>query len=287
MYLGKGRAADYNRDAKGEDYVPPPQSGDPIDRTLPHGVEISAKGLILPQTLDAEQWREIGTKLGCIYAGMQWAIGDWWAYGHSKYGERKATAIAKKLPYEFGSLMNMGRVARRVTSSFRNEALTYSHHVAVAGLDPEYQKKYLDRALKRNWSVNALKRALAAQHERAGMDDMRGENDGSAGGSESLLLRAGHNSSFGYPDSQFDWVSDLIRRSRQAMRVSFQAEALDHADDATIALHLVALLASALSLWQSAKLGHGFLDLSPQRGNLCIEPSALLVRFLRRHDLPP
>ena len=157
MYLGKGRAADYSRGAKDEDYVSLPQSGMPIERTLPHGVEISATGLVLPDSLSIEQWNEVGTKLCAVDTAMQWAIGDWWAYGHHTYGERKASAVAKKLPYEFGSLMNLGRVARRVTSSFRNEVLSFGHHVAVAALEPEDQKKWLARAVDREWPLSKLR----------------------------------------------------------------------------------------------------------------------------------
>jgi len=122
MYMGKGRAADFKRKLHGTEYEAPPKSGAPVKRTLPHGAQIGATGLILSRDLDISQWQEIGTSLCTIDKGIQWAIGDWWAYGDHKYSERKASSIAKKLPYEFGSLMNLGWVARRVKRSFRNEA---------------------------------------------------------------------------------------------------------------------------------------------------------------------
>lgn len=79
MYLGKGRPADFARVVKNTEYIAPAQAGASVDRTLPHGVEICATGLILPQQLDLNQWHEIGAKLCSIDRAMQWAIGDWWA----------------------------------------------------------------------------------------------------------------------------------------------------------------------------------------------------------------
>ncbi|QWG13650.1 hypothetical protein KMZ29_02620 [Bradyrhizobium sediminis] len=239
--------ADYSRDAKGEEYVSPPQSGDPIDRTLPHGAEISAKGLILPYSLDPDQWKELGTKLSDIHGGMQWAIGDWWAYGDEKYGQRKAAAIAKKLPYEFGSLMNLGRVARRVTSSFRNEALSYSHHVAVAALPPEDQKKYLERSVKLEWSVSKLQGALAARRERAGLDDVRRKDSSLEEGAESLSLVGGHNSSFADLD-HFECVSDLLKRARRVLSLVFNSASLEQADENTVD-ELVSAVSRAADHW--------------------------------------
>src|ERR1700730_11775472 len=140
--MGKGRPVDFERVVNDTEYVGPPQSGKPIDRKLPHGAEICATGLKLPDSLDLDQWKAIGIKLCTIDSAMQWAIGDWWAYGHHTYGKRKAYATAKELPYQFGSLMNLGSVARSVKSSFRNEVLSFSHHVQVAALEPEDQKKW-------------------------------------------------------------------------------------------------------------------------------------------------
>jgi hypothetical protein len=234
MQLGKGRLADYNRDAKGDEYVRLPQSGAAIERTLPHGAEICATGLVLPDSLSVDQWNEVGIKLCAIDTGLQWAIGDWWAYGHHTYGERKAAMRGKKLNYEFGSLMNLGRVARGVTSSFRNEALSFSHHVAVAALEPEHQKRLLAQALDRKWSVSKLREMIAARHGRAQLDDMNGLD----GSDESAEMAIGHNSSIGDLD-QIDWVLDFLKRARRAELACpysriIEFEALDRATDGSV-----------------------------------------------------
>jgi hypothetical protein len=137
---------------------------------LPHGVVLSATRLTLPDNLDLDQWRAIGMKLCIIDSAMQWAIGDWWAYGHHTYGKRKAFAIAKQLPYQFGTLMNLGSVARSVETSCRNEVLSFSHHVAVAALDAEDQRKWLTKAEIGKWSVNKLRAYIHEAAQRALFD---------------------------------------------------------------------------------------------------------------------
>jgi hypothetical protein len=56
--------------------------------------------------------------------------------------------------------MNYGSVARAVPTSRRNEALTYSHHVAVAKLKPEYQTKFLRDATRFEWSSKKLRQKI-------------------------------------------------------------------------------------------------------------------------------
>lgn len=128
--------------------------------TLANGAKLHSTGLAIPDDLELDKWAAIGEKLAQIGTGVQWALGDWWAYGDHKYGERKAVAVAKKLPYEFGTLMNFGWVARRFETSRRREALSFSHHAEVAMLNPADQTRMLNRAIDRKWSVSALRKAL-------------------------------------------------------------------------------------------------------------------------------
>ncbi|WP_454644520.1 hypothetical protein [Bradyrhizobium liaoningense] len=170
MFMGKGRAADFERVANNTAYARPPLSGHGISRKLQHGAAICETGLAIPDGLEIEQWEKIGRQLCKLNTATQWAIGDWWAYGHQAYGKRKAFAVVKALPYEFGSLMNLGSVARSVQPSFRNEVLSFTHHVAVASLDPADQKKWLTRAENLNWSVSKLRGAIHEWRERQAMD---------------------------------------------------------------------------------------------------------------------
>lgn len=142
----------------------------PIPVDLPHGSTLYPTALELPPDLTLDAWGAIGAQLAKIEKGLQWALGDWWAYGFHQYGERKAIAKAKCIPYEFGSLMNLGYVARRVATSLRNEALSFNHHYAVAKLEPEDQTKWLDRAARSKWSVKTLRQQMC-EREQIDLDD--------------------------------------------------------------------------------------------------------------------
>ena len=66
--------------------------------------------------------------------------------------------------------MNLGSVARSVETSSRNEVLSFSHHVAVAALEPEDQRKWLSKAEIGRWSVNKLRGYMHEAAARALFD---------------------------------------------------------------------------------------------------------------------
>ena len=134
-------------------------SGAPITLDLPHGAKLYTTGLEIPENLTAKAWAEIGLKLTKVEDSMQWALGDWWAYGDFKYGERKALTTDLGF-YCFGSLMNMATVARRVPTSLRNEVLSWSHHCTVCLCSPADQKMWLDKAAKHQWTVRELRKQI-------------------------------------------------------------------------------------------------------------------------------
>jgi hypothetical protein len=76
----------------------------------------------------------------------------------------------------FGTLMNYGSVARRVTTSHRCEVLSFKHHEYVAPLPPAQQRNWLARAEREEWSSNQLKAAIA--HEAAAAKTNAVELDG-------------------------------------------------------------------------------------------------------------
>lgn len=162
----KGRKTDFLKVDKSSEYEALPERGDPIDCELPHGAELGAMGLVLPANLAFEQWQAIGVRLCIMDKSLQWAIGDWWAYGFFNYGERKAFATAGKLPFTFGTLMNLGCLARSIPPSRRNEVVSISHHIAVAPEEPDDQRKWLARAADKEWSVSKLREEMREQRYR-------------------------------------------------------------------------------------------------------------------------
>jgi hypothetical protein len=177
----------YHWQVKDTEYTRPDEDKPALDIALPHNAKLSPTGLVLPKIededdeLDEKQWRDIGEKLNEIDSGVQWAYGDWWAFGHKGYGKRAALIARDVFPYEFGSLMNLGRVARKVPTSLRNEALTFAHHVAVAKLHPhtELQKDWLDKALRKDWNAKELDKEIREQEkaDRSKDDEASEEKD--------------------------------------------------------------------------------------------------------------
>ena len=51
---------------------------------------ITAMSLVLPAKLSFEEWEAAGQVLRQVERSCMWWIGDWWAFGDHKYGERAA-----------------------------------------------------------------------------------------------------------------------------------------------------------------------------------------------------
>lgn len=105
------------------------------------------------------EWAEVGRRLGSVGRNIQWLLGDWIAYGNSRFGERY-TRAAKITGYDTQTLMNMVYVATHFPASRRRENLSWSHHEALAALDPEEQDSWLDQADQHRWSVSDLRSML-------------------------------------------------------------------------------------------------------------------------------
>jgi N6-adenosine-specific RNA methylase IME4 len=115
-------------------------------------------GLELPEGLPFAEWERIGDSLAAVERTVGWWIGDWWAYGEHRYGERaKAAAESRFAPQ---TLMNYAWVARTVESSRRREGLSFSHHEAVANLPRDEQELFLDRAAAEGLSRAELRKAI-------------------------------------------------------------------------------------------------------------------------------
>jgi hypothetical protein len=99
----------------------------------------------LPGDLSFEQWVERGEELGRAEGQLQWAIGDWWAYGEHRYGRRKEIVdSADWRGPAYTTCMDCASVARKFETSRRREALTFSHHREVAHLLPTEADASLD-----------------------------------------------------------------------------------------------------------------------------------------------
>lgn len=90
----------------------------------------------------------------------KWALGDLLLYGESRW------------PHEYAQVLDASRLsehqirryryaAERVQRSRRRENLSFSHHEAVASLDPADQLRLLAQASENGWNLVALRERIA------------------------------------------------------------------------------------------------------------------------------
>jgi hypothetical protein len=146
----------------------------------------------LPQAdLGQAEWLATGRRLGAIGRCSQWWIGDWIRYGASRWGERYAEA-ARVTGYDVASLRNMAWVSSRFDASLRSDKLTWSHHVLLAPLEPDEQRRWLDRALAERLSVADLRLELRAARGEA-RSGSPGEADAESAGEDAAVCpHCGH-----------------------------------------------------------------------------------------------
>jgi hypothetical protein len=114
-----------------------------------------------------ESWTERIQFLLGIDSRFRWELGDALVAGEKLWGEGKAYSKAQEIlrDYDRDSLRNIANVARSVPASFRNDALSFTHHKHVAPLDPEKQKYWLDRAFREHLSTGDLKRLIELEKQ--------------------------------------------------------------------------------------------------------------------------
>lgn len=143
--------------------------------------------------LDHTNWLATGRRLGTIGRCSQWWIGDWVRYGTARWGEKYAEA-ARVTGYDVASLRNMAWVASRFDLSLRNDKLTWSHHVLLAPLEPQEQRKWLQRASEERLSVADLRLELRALRQSESEPSRETPAVGRAGGDEvAVCPHCGHS----------------------------------------------------------------------------------------------
>jgi hypothetical protein len=109
--------------------------------------------------LTQSDWEEIGTALGQLKSSSQWWIGDWWAYGEHRYGDRKAIIDSDDWQgVSYGTCRDYAMVAKAFELSERYDNLSFSHHDKVITLPKDWRKKLLD------WACEPLKQGKLKPH---------------------------------------------------------------------------------------------------------------------------
>lgn len=106
--------------------------------------------------LSYEEWAPIGKALATMQNSTHWLLGYWLSVGEERYGEKYAQGASETgIPPE--RLMILKYVFSRFPFSRQRHELTWSHHLAVASLEPAVADKWLARAVKGDWSVAELR----------------------------------------------------------------------------------------------------------------------------------
>jgi hypothetical protein len=85
-----------------------------------------------------------------------WWIGDWWAYGEHRYGDRAAIVQAPDWTGpSYQTCREAARVARQFQAPKRQAGLTFKHHQEVAALPEDQAEALLERAASEGLSTRA------------------------------------------------------------------------------------------------------------------------------------
>lgn len=121
---------------------------------------ISVVGLHLARPdLPYKQFEALCVMLGKLHEAVRFAIGDAIMQGEKLYGEKAHQAI-EQMNLSVDARLEYVRVASKVPRSVRRADLSWSHHRAVAALEPPEQKRWLKEAATRDLSHHALRQEL-------------------------------------------------------------------------------------------------------------------------------
>jgi hypothetical protein len=150
--------------------------------TITPKVRITPLGLDITEELSFEEWSSLAPAIGGIARSLSFVVGDWLAYGErfaaqrplpgfedmpTKVDPKRYDKALLKTGLDRGTLCNYASVSRSVPRSLRNEHLSWEHHRAVARLDPDAQRHWIDVTIAENdagrrMSSRRLRRSIEA-----------------------------------------------------------------------------------------------------------------------------
>ncbi len=112
-----------------------------------------------PDDMSFDAWQESLNGLWVAQAALPWLLGDCLNAGQAAFGEDYPQALPESSRAK-ESLRVYKWVAEKIPAVTRVTELSWSHHRAVAKLEPPEQARWLERAQTEGMSLKALKQAL-------------------------------------------------------------------------------------------------------------------------------
>ena len=142
---------------------------------------VTPTGLNLPATATVQDLLQALETIQTVSTGWQWWMGDALNQGMERFPEHEDEILQALRVSDLGDvspsrITTIRWVCERVPQAVRREGLSFSHHQAVASMEPELQSYWLLMAEAQGWSVRALREAIRA--------DQGPEVDPDAGASE-------------------------------------------------------------------------------------------------------
>lgn len=131
-----------------------------VEPLVPEGVRLTATGLTITNpNMPLEEAETIGHVLGNMHKSIQFAIGDWLIFIEAVYPD-EWSQISEALGVSEEKRREYRRVAAAVPKSIRRKHVDWSHHRAVAPLEPAKQREWLKKVEVERMSHHALRDAL-------------------------------------------------------------------------------------------------------------------------------
>lgn len=118
---------------------------------------------------DALTWQEWHSQIKrffMIERSHQWHLGDLLNLGEARFGD-KYHQVINDFGVDEQTIANWKWVSNKVAPAQRRKELTFQHHLNVAKLEPSDQEKWLEKALKGEWSAHELRSRVKVALDRA------------------------------------------------------------------------------------------------------------------------
>lgn len=116
---------------------------------------------VAAQPLSFDQWRATGQSLAHTRLTIDWAIGDWIAFGRDNFGPEQIELALGEIADDVEQVRALRRnekVARAFPPSQRHSALTFDHHAHLADLPTQEALPLLKKAGDEKMTAKEMRR---------------------------------------------------------------------------------------------------------------------------------